>query len=160
MDEDIYPDELYHYGRKGMKWGQNIFGRPRSSGTKKKKKSVGDSLKEAYSQHRQKKQAKRQAETENRARQSRRKKKVSEMTDDELRSEIARLELEKRYRDLSPQETHRGRQFVMDILEKSARNIGEQTLTYAFGTLANRVGNAAGVQGDMVNPKKGQKDKK
>ena len=156
MDEDIYPDELYHYGRKGMKWGQNIFGRPRSSGTKKKKKSVGDSLKEAYSQHRQKKQAKKQAETENRARQSRRKKKVSEMTDDELRTEIARLELEKRYRDLSPQESHRGRDFVSGILMQSARNIGGQATTYVMGTLANRVGKVMGAEGDVVNRKRGQ----
>ena len=42
MDEDIYPDELYHYGRKGMKWGQHIFGKERSSGTKKRKKSSED----------------------------------------------------------------------------------------------------------------------
>ena len=38
-------DELYHYGRRGMKWGQHIFGRRNSpsssskSGSKKKKQS-------------------------------------------------------------------------------------------------------------------------
>ena len=44
--ESAYPpSELYHYGRKGMKWGQHIFGRRNSgsssskSGSKKKKQS-------------------------------------------------------------------------------------------------------------------------
>lgn len=30
-NKDIYDDELYHYGRKGMKWGQHIFGDKRGN---------------------------------------------------------------------------------------------------------------------------------
>lgn len=37
-----YPDELYHYGRKGMKWGQHIYGKESRSSKKKLKKTDGD----------------------------------------------------------------------------------------------------------------------
>lgn len=38
-------DELYHYGRKGMKWGQNIFGdNDRSTKSRKRNESVSNGL--------------------------------------------------------------------------------------------------------------------
>ena len=42
----------------------------------------------------------------------------------------------------------------MGILEQSGKNIGGQLATYAMGTAVNKM---AGSQ--IVNPKKGQKDK-
>ena len=80
------------------------------------------------------------------------------MSDDELRAQISRLELEKRYsdllRDTTPAQKKKGRDFVMGILEQSGKNIGGQLATYAMGTAVNKM---AGSQ--IVNPKKGQKDK-
>lgn len=35
-----YSDELTHYGRLGMKWGQHIFGKERASSTRKKRRSL------------------------------------------------------------------------------------------------------------------------
>lgn len=86
------------------------------------------------------------------------KKKIKDMTDDELKFRISRLELEKRYKDLSkPEEAKkvdRGKAFIMNVLEKSGSNIATQFTTYVIGTAVNRL---AG--GEIVNPKKGQKDK-
>ena len=157
MDEDIYPDELYHYGRKGMKWGQHIFGKERSSGTKKRKKESGvvDAVKKMTANRKQKKAVK--AETERQKKLK--KKKISDMTDDELRERIARLELEKRYRDLTPKDTSKGKSFLSNMLESSAKNIGTQATTYAMGYAVNRVAKAMGAEDNIVNPKKGQKDK-
>ena len=80
------------------------------------------------------------------------------LTDDELRQKIARLELEKRYKDLSrideQKKVSRGKAFVMDVLQKSGNNIATQLATYVMGTMVNKL-----VGNEIVNPKKGQKDK-
>ena len=69
------------------------------------------------------------------------------------------LELEKRYSDLSkPGEqakTSKGKAFVMDVLKKSGKNVATQAVTYAMGSMVNKLAGS-----DVVNiPKKGQKDK-
>jgi hypothetical protein len=78
------------------------------------------------------------------------------ISDDELRGLISRLELEKRYADLTktPKVQSKGKAFVMSVLEKSGTNIAQQVATYALGTLVNNI-----AKKEIVNPKKGQKDK-
>lgn len=129
---------LEHHGIEGMKWGvrryQNADGSLTAVGIKRKSIFDDDTKKKS---------------TE---------KKLRDMSDDELRTRIARLELEKRFKDLSmpsdSQKTSRGKKIVMDILEKSGSNIATQLTTYAIGTAVNKI-----VGGEVVNPKKGQKDK-
>lgn len=86
------------------------------------------------------------------------KKKASEMTDDELKKEISRLELEKKYADLSKSDVKstasKGKEFVNDILSASGKNIGTQATTYLMGTIVNKA-----VGSEIVNPKKGQSGK-
>ena len=153
-------EELYHYGVKGMKWGvrRTPSQLGHTTGTKKKKSgsSVLSKAKTAISNRRE---ASKQKKAEASARKSQKKKRLSEMSDDELQAQIKRLELEKRYRDLTPKQTHRGRDFVTGILENSARNIATQATTYAMGSAVNAV--LKDITGDpqVVNPKKGQKDK-
>lgn len=47
------------------------------------------------------------------------KKTVKDMSDDEIKQAISRLELERRYKDLNPQQVSKGKQFVNDFLNKS-----------------------------------------
>lgn len=153
-------EELYHYGVKGMKWG--IRRTPaqlgHTTGTKKKKSgpSVLSKAKTAISNRRE---ASKRKKVEASAKKSQKKKRLSEMSDDELQARIKRLELEKRYRDLTPKQTHRGRDFVSRVLESSAENIAKQATTYAMGSAVNAI--LKDITGDpqVVNPKKGQKDK-
>lgn len=94
------------------------------------------------------------------------KKKVSEMTDDELQKKIERLNLEKRYKEAlastvpaSPKEKSRSKKLVEDILYNSANNVGTQAVTYVMGKGTNILLKRIFNEENAINPKKGQKDK-
>lgn len=146
-------NELYHYGRKGMKWYQNIFTKDKSGDSSKKSGDFDDSEggKKASSSSK--------ASSES----SSSKKTVKDMTDDELNVAIKRLEMEKRYSDLvksaTPQEKNKAKEFVMDVVEKSGKNIATQFVTYSMGIAVNKAFEKAFNDDKIVNPKKGQKDK-
>ncbi len=133
--------ELIHYGVKGMKWG--VRRTPVQLGHRRKPKKI----------------AKRSRESpESEKKKSAPKKSVHELSDEELRQAISRLEMEKRYKELersaNPQKNNDGKKFVENILRKSGENIATQFTTYAMGTLVNKIAGS-----EIVNPKKGQKDK-
>ena len=93
---------------------------------------------------------------------TRKKKKVKDMTDEELRDHISRMQLEKQYLELKKQtapQRSKGSKFVEQVLTKSGDNIATQFVTYVLGTGTNKA--FASVFGDpaILNPKKGQKDK-
>ena len=145
---------LIHYGVKGMRWGvrrtpaqlARAAGRPLPKSSKKPA-------------------AKKTPEKEAPAKKS-----LSDLSDDELRSKISRLQLEKQYKELSkPTETvktSRGKAFCLDVLETIGRNtltnLGTQAANHIIGDAINKI---AGVDSNdpvhrVVNPQKGQSEKK
>ena len=151
-------NQLKHHGIKGQKWGVRRFQNKDGTLTKLGKNRLGVGEKEAEkrgSKGRDKESKKKHEKEETKAPS---KKSVSEMSDSELREAVSRLELERRYSDLSKPENKakisRGKAFVMDVLESSAKNIAKQAVTNALGTALNKI-----VGSEVVNPKKGQKDK-
>ena len=86
---------------------------------------------------------------------------LSEISSEELQKKINRIQLEKQYRDLTtkPKTVSKGSQILNSILESSSKNIGTQLATYLMGNMVNSVAKALGSEVDIVNPKKGQKDK-
>lgn len=144
-------NELNHYGVLGMKWGvrryQNKDGTLTNVGKKRTKHNDenDDTTKTA---------SKSSSSSSN-------KKNIKELSDTELREKINRLQLEKQYKDLakSEEQISKGKAFVVDVLEKSGKNIATQLTTYVMGTAVNKVLSDVFKDAAVVNPKKGQKDK-
>ena len=144
-------NELIHHGIKGMRWGvrryQNKDGTLTKAGRKKMAK-----LDKEYS-----KLTGQNRTTESPSNNSSftKKKKIREMSDNELKARIDRLDLEKSYFE----KQSKGKAFIKDVLESSSKNIAKQTVTYLMGKAVNdTIGKKLG-DINMVNPKKGQKDK-
>lgn len=210
MADYIYENsELKHYGIPGMKWGVRKAGYESSGGrwpSKKKVRSDEDGQKKVLGLFKKKRKlsdlsddeikarlaridlekrfmeadtelkamksgkAKKQADDSDDSKPKTVKKKLSEVSDDELRGKIVRMELEKRYKQLAaetqPQKSHEARDYVLNIVKK----IGENTLTdlgtqAATSTLGDIINKMAGVESTdaaarIVNPRKNQVHKK
>lgn len=170
MENYEHEDELYHYGRKGMKWGQNIFGAIKTYKTNRVRRKNLEKARQAKIEKQE--HAKKAAAG---------KLSVKQMTDEEIVTALNRMDLEQKYNKarLQTSGAAKAKSFVSDIAEQSIKNIGIQATTYALGTGVNKfakdvlgIKNAErkvrGADGqeiieryfeDIVNPRKGQKDK-
>lgn len=119
-------DILVHYGVLGMKWGVRRspaeLARARGERTPKKKKTSFLSKKTV-----KKKAVKASAKASSKKEESS-KKTPGEMTVDELQAAVRRLELEKRYRDLSPKKVSAGRKIVDSVIIPALTESGKNLL--------------------------------
>ena len=187
--------ELYHHGVKGQRWGirryQNKDGSLTAYGKKRYTKELAklEAEKKRVRQYEQtakkmsklddmrkdldeRKKALKTDETPEPVKQQKvqsapQKRKLSELSNEEIQAKIDRMNLENKYKELaqaridavSKKEVSKGQQFVMDVLEKSGKNIATQAVTWALGTGVNKVIETTFGEKDAINPKKGQKDK-
>jgi hypothetical protein len=168
VDSLLYDDsdELYHYGRKGMKWGQHIFGKVKS-GAKQAAKKTTELAKAGYKKastahkiHKAEKKAKEVAKV------AAKRAKITDwkkLSNEELKARIERLDMEKQYKELlkktEPDYVSSGKKVLTNILESSVQNIGSQTVTYLMGRGVNTAFAKWMDDSAIINPKKGQKDK-
>lgn len=65
-------------------------------------------------------------------------KQASEMTDDELRRVISRLQLEKQYKDLTKREVSFGEKWVKSVLNETSKNVASKYLSKALTNTLDR----------------------
>lgn len=111
--------EIYHHGIKGMKWGIRRYQNKDGSLTAAGRKRYSDDAREAATIG---------------------KKKVSEMSNTELRKYNERVNLERQYKSLNPSAAKRGLKFV----ERSAAVLGTALALYNNGDKLVKLGSKAG----------------
>lgn len=132
-------NELSHHGIKGQRWGIRRYQRKDGSLTNAGKKRASK-LEDEYSK------LTGQKPEGSKTYSSSGKKKISEMSDDEIRAKINRLDLEKRYSELinssSKKQQSRGKAFIKkvsnDVIIPAATDVSKQVVKSALTKVINK----------------------
>lgn len=151
-----YSDELYHYGRKGMKWYQNIFTNIQARRAAKQKRQALEKARAA------KEAKKREAEEKEQIIRSGNAKELQKnrhrLSDDELQRAIDRIDKEQKLREVSRERVTKGQTFVdtvlHDIIAPAATDVGKQLAKSAFTSLTNKAFNLSDEYKVHTNNKK------
>lgn len=110
-----YSDELMHYGIKGMHWG--VRRTPEQLGHRKKNK-------EEYQKYNKPVTA---TKTRNaRTLDQKLNNELADLSDDELKQLVNRMNLERQYKDLRTQDINRGKGEVQKFLERNTKAVIDQ----------------------------------
>lgn len=158
-------NELIHWGIKGMRWGvrryQNKDGTLTPAGQKRYNKELEklkaeqkvlknkqrtaaklSKLEDLRKQNSEMKDAEK-ARSDPKPKKEVKRKKISEMSDEELKAHMDRLQMEKDYKDLlnsTRRETvNKGQKFVENVLSKSGENLTTQVLNHYGAKAINKV---------------------
>ena len=142
-------NELYHHGVKGMKWGVRKTPVRSSSGATRKSNTL--------SLFKKKKTTRKVSSANSSPAQT---KSIKDMSDDELRKKIERVQLEQDYLQLDPKAVSRGKRITKrvmdDMIVPAAVDIGKQAVK---SIMANGVNKVLSLEGDNKvyanNKKKG-----
>lgn len=128
-------DYLCHYGVLGMKWGRR----------KNRQKSSNTSVKRRNNNRKE----------TSKVNKAPKKKRVKDLSNEELQNKIRRLQMEKQYRDLKRDEVSAGKKLVGEILKTSGKTLGVQVANYLGGKAINKAFND-----EVIQVGKKKKDKK
>ena len=161
-----YSDDcLAHYGVLGMKWG--VRRTAAQLGNRVRGKRAQAKRKQSLAKARATREKNRKAAAKRQQLLDKGLLSPKKMTDAELKAKIERLNLEKEFKkSMTDARGDGGKKYVTDILKKigenTLTNLGTQAATHIVGNAINKM---AGVSSSdavnrIVNPQKGQSDKK
>lgn len=142
-------DFLMHYGRRGMKWYQHVYGEVQSQA---KYASKGGSSKDSGPSKTGVIKRISSAVKGTKAKEQN-VRKLSDISDDELRKLISRAQLEKQYKDLNPRKVSAGEQIVkrvlVPVMEQQAKNLLNAKLSKMVENLSKDSKQSSGRVEDM-----------